>query len=851
MPLEEYESKRHFDVTPEPAGGAPSLPGRPLRFVVHKHAARALHYDFRLELDGVLLSWAVPKGPSYDPKDKRLAVHVEDHPLDYGDFEGTIPAGEYGAGSVIIWDRGTWEPVAPAGGEPDAHAGLAKGDFKFRLSGEKLIGNWVLVRLKPRPGEKRDNWLLIKERDEHVRDGDGAAILVERPESVASGLTVEQMAEGISASRDRQVQPEGGASPGEGVDPMIAPPDLALCTLVTEPPRGDDWLVEVKYDGFRISVALDHGVARVFERGGGDATERYPSIARAASSLPATTALLDGEAVVLDETGVSRFGLLIDALSSAPERVSMMAFDLLYLNGHDLRAHPTTTRRELLATLLDEPTGPSIRLAAHVRGDAAAFLEAACAQGLEGLVAKRADAPYPAGRSRRWLKVKCRRTREFLVVGATRPRSGRKGFGALLLAYYGEDGSLCYAGRVGSGLSATEMEGIEERLRALAITEPPVEEKTRRGVAPVERWFRPELVVEVAFAEWTPDGRLRQPSFLRVRDDIAPRDVIRVVAEAPPETESVEAGAPAVGKKGADASVIAGVRITNPGKRLFPDSDLTKLELARYYEAIAPRMLVEAAERPLTLVRCPVGDGHRGGCFYQRHPERGLPQSVTAFSHRLAGHDEPDEWISIGDVSGLVSLAQMGCAEIHSWLSRTDAPGRPDRIVFDLDPGPGVEWAQISRAAHRLRDELDALGLAVFVKSTGSKGLHVTSPIEPVWEFARVHEMTRSIAERLAERYPDELTARIAKSKRDGRIFLDYVRNSEAASAVLPYSTRFLPGPTVALPLAFEELDDFDPQAVTPAFALQRLTDNGDPWRDLPDSAVGSRVLKAAEGRLF
>lgn len=874
MPLEEYEAKRHPGVTPEPFGGKPAGPGEPLRFVVHKHAARALHYDFRLELDGVLMSWAIPKGPSYDPKDKRLAVHVEDHPIDYGDFEGTIPAGEYGAGSVIIWDHGTWEPIAPPGGVADAHAGMAKGDFKFRLSGNKLVGNWVLVRLKPRPGEKRENWLLIKERDDHIRAGDGAAILAERPESVVSGLTIEEVAErgareASGAGDDKEGEQPGGATPSAGTPPaaagaagstarpieapLVAPPELALCTLVTEPPTGDDWLVEVKYDGFRVTVALDHGRAQVFERSGGDATERFAAVARAASALPVETALIDGEAVVFDEAGISRFGLLVDDLGRGGEKATLVAFDLLHLNGYDLTALSTTARRDLLATVLAEaPADGPLRLASHIAGDAPAFLEAACAQGLEGIVAKRADAPYPRGRTRAWVKVKCRRTQDFVVIGATEPRSGRTGFGALLVAYHDADGQLTYAGRVGSGFSAAELSRIDKHLRSIEVAEPPVSpEPPERGAA-VARWVRPEMVVEVAFAEWTGDGRLRQPSFLRERPDVSPADVKRVEPVAPPLPDEAAVAPEPTPTAPASGAAVAGVRISNPDKRLFPESELTKLELARYYETVAPLMLREAAERPLTLVRCPVGDGAQRGCFYQRHPERGLPTAVHTLVHTLAEHAEPDEWVWVDDVAGLVSLAQMGCAEVHSWLSRTDHPNRPDRLVFDLDPGPGVTWPQIAKAARDVRAELESLGFAVYVKSTGSKGLHVVAPVEPVWEFNRMRALAKTIAERIALAHPDELTPKMAKSKRERRIFLDYVRNSEAASAVLPYSTRFLPGPSIAVPLAFDELtDDLDVRAFTPAVVAERVSSGIDPWASMDDSAVGSRVLKAAEGRLF
>lgn len=864
MPLEEYRAKRHFSETPEPTGGTPS--GVERIFVVQQHHATAMHYDFRLELDGVLLSWAVPKGPSYDPKDKRLAVHVEDHPIDYANFEGVIPKGEYGGGNVIVWDRGTWEPIT------DPHAGLAKGDFKVRLSGEKLVGGWVLVRLKPRPGEKRENWLLIKEKDNHARPSAEFNVTVDEPYSVISGVRVDEVGQ-IGGVIGMQVQgspaepadlPSPNASPGPGarnvtfaatpgapaVQPvageLVAPPDLALCTLVSSPPQTPGWLGEVKYDGYRLTVAIRDGSAVCYSRNGEDLTSKLGPLAFAAAALPCTDALLDGEIVVLDERGVSRFGLLQEALSGHPERIVLVAFDLLHLNGYDLRPLGTVQRKELLRTLLaGEPSDSPVRFAEYIEDGVPAFMEVACAQGLEGVVAKRADAAYPTGRTRTWLKIKCRRSQEFVVGGYTQPKGAREGFGALLLGTY-RDGHLVYAGRVGSGFSDRQLTEIHTQLTAAEKPDAPFHEPPQIAGA---RWVEPRLVAQVAFAEWTNEGLLRQPSFLGLRGDIDPTTVTREEADDEPATEPApaeRAAAPA-----APATTVAGVRISNPDKRLFPGSDLTKLDLARYYEAIAPLMLAEVAGRPLTLVRCPVGDG-RGTCFYQRHPDKGLPATVGTLSHVLRNHDDAVEWLYVEDAAGLVSLAQMGVAEIHTWLSRTDEPRRPDRLVFDLDPGPDVSWDQIVSAARIVRDECASLEFAPFVKSTGSKGLHVVLPIEPVWEFERIHALARQIAEQVAAKHPDRLTPKMSKALRPGRIFIDYVRNSESASAVAPYSTRFLDGPPIATPLAWEELDAADDlrRRFTPDKMLERAASGVDPWRDIDRAAVGVRVLRGAEGTL-
>lgn len=839
MGLDRYRAKRDFEHTPEPTGGEPAAPDSALSFVVQQHDASRMHYDFRLELDGVLLSWAIPKGPSYDTADKRLAVHVEDHPIDYAGFEGTIPKGEYGGGSVIVWDRGTWEPVG------DPHAALAKGDLKFVLHGDKLSGRWVLVRMKPRGNERAENWLLIKERDGLERPRSDYDVTAEEPRSVISGLTVFEIAEQPAAPIEDAPAPGPQPSPAA----LEAPVELALCTLVTTAPEGDAWLGEVKYDGYRLTIALEQGTARCFSRNGNDVTERFAHLARAATSLPAASALLDGEAVVFDDRGATDFGALQAALGTEPATVTFVAFDLLHLNGYDLRPLPSLARKDLLRTLLagEGPTAP-LRLAEYVTGDVPALLEVACAQGLEGVVAKRADAPYPRGRTRAWVKVKCRRSQEFVVLGFTEPGGARTGFGALLVGYHAHDGALVYAGRVGSGFSDVQLSEIHATLVSLERPTPPLSDPPR---LPGAHWVEPRLVANVAFAEWTAEGVLRQPSFLGLRDDVDPATVVREVPEPPglaPALDAPAEEAPAGAAAGGAAVAVLGVRVSNPSKQLFPASELTKLDLARYYEAIAPLMLHHVESRPLTLVRCPVGDG-RGTCFYQRHPDKGLPASVQTVSYVLSGHAQADEWLYVSDAAGLVALAQMGVAEIHAWQSHVDAMLRPDRIVFDLDPGPQVEWAQIVDAAHVVREACADLGFTPFVKSTGSKGLHVVLPIEPVWEFERVRALTHAIADRIAAQHAAEFTAKMVKSQRTGRIFIDYVRNSEGASAVAPYSTRFLEGPPVAVPLTWDELSAAQDvrRVFTPSRVLERVRSVGDPWSAIDEASVGMRVLKAAE----
>ena len=851
MPLEEYRAKRDFTLTSEPAGG--STGDAPLlRFVVQKHAARALHYDFRLELDGVLMSWAIPKGPSLDPHDKRLAVHVEDHPIEYGTFEGTIPAGEYGGGTVIVWDRGTWQPVG------DPHAGLAKGDFKFDILGEKLQGRWVLVRLKPRPGEKRDNWLLIKERDEFVRPREEYDIVAVLPDSVASGRGIAE----VAAGGEPVDGPRTSAVPAE-IPSEIA---LGLATLVNVPPDGDEWLAEAKYDGYRLVLTLEDGRARALTRSGADWSDRFPGLTAAMLTLPASSAVIDGEAVVFDEAGVSRFEQLQEALGQYPEKIAFAAFDLLFLNGFDVRDQPLVTRKELLATLLGgggggEPratsagaTGTStagasatravgaasaspLTYAEHIVGGGRELFATACSAGVEGVVCKRAYSRYTAGRGSDWQKVKCRHTQELVVGGFTEGQGSRGDLGSLLVGYY-DKARLVYAGRVGSGLDERTLERLLSILSASERPDSPFDPAPALSGHEVH-WAEPRLVIEAAFREWTRDGVLRQPVFLGMREDKPPEEVVREAA-----LDRTDFGSP---------ESIADVRVTNPQKLLFPESDFEKRELAAYYEAIAPAMLLHVASRPLTLLRCPVGHGR--ACFYQRHPDAGLPRDVHTLGHVLTGHAEEDVLLWVDSAAGLVSLAQMGVLEVHTWLSSTDMPTRPDRIIFDLDPGPGVAWPQIAAGARIVREEFSALGLMSHVKSTGSKGLHVVVPVEPVWEFPRIRSLCKAIVDGIVMRHPGLFVGKAAKDIRSERIFLDYLRNSEGASAIAPYSTRNLSGPSVAVPLSWDELTDaLDIRAMTPARVLERVASGIDPWAQLAEDTASESALidaeKTAEGLL-
>ncbi len=834
MPLDEYRRKRDFSTTPEPAGEAAAVPEPGgLTFVVHKHAARALHYDLRLEIGGVYASWAVPKGPSLDTRDKHLAVHVEDHPLEYGSFEGTIPAGEYGGGTVMIWDRGAFMPVG------DPAEGVAKGQLKFVLDGSKLRGAWVLVRMKPRPGERQEAWLLIKERDDGVRPRSEYDMLEAEPDSAATGRTMDQIAASgadgaeppllarlapapshSAVSAGARKRSSGDSPPSAAALPSDAP--FQLATLVDEAPSGDEWIHEIKYDGYRLRVALEHGKATVLTRSGADWTDRFPVIARAVEALPVSSALIDGEAVVLDSEGRSDFGLLQEALAAGrPDDVRLEAFDLLYLEGFDLRAETLLRRKGLLASLLaGVPDNGPLHVVEHYVGDGPAHHAASCRLLLEGSVSKRGDRPWVPGRTRDWLKVKCLARQEFVVGGWTDPAGSRKEFGALLLGFHDDAGALRYAGRVGTGFTQRTLAELGGRLAALAAAEPPFSDPpSRAGV----HWVRPELVVEVAFREWTREGVVRQPSFQGVRDDAEASGVVRESPVAPSDVPAATATP--------DGSPIAvgGVTITNPDRVLEP-AGVTKAELARYYESVSAWMLPHVVGRPLTMVRCPHGAAGTVGCFYQKHPEvRGWPDSLGAVT--IEDRDGPAVYSYVEDQAGLLALVQLGTLEIHTWNSLASDPERPDRVVFDLDPGPEVEFADVAAAARTVRDALEALGLGAFVKTTGGRGLHVVTPIVPGRGYDEVRAFAHAFVSVLATQRPDLFTALMAKRERPGRVFIDYLRNAHGATAVCAYSTRARPGAHVSVPVAWDELTGLDPSAYDIRSVPRRLAAlHRDPW---------------------
>ncbi len=849
--LEIYRRKRHFDRTPEPAG-APTATTWDV-FVIHKHAARRLHYDLRLQFGSVLKSWAVTRGPSLDPADRRLAVHVEDHPFDYGSFEGRIPKGEYGAGGVIVWDRGRWVPM----GDPEDD--YRRGALKFRLLGDKLLGGWTLVRLKRREGE-RDNWLLIKERDEFARPGDGDALLREAPESVVSGHTLETLppdeavktvAAKPARRSGRAVRPSGaiklGEAPPADLPAFIAP---QLASLAAAAPDGEGWLHEIKFDGYRALVRIDAGEVRIFTRNGHDWTARYGDLPGAFAGLGDQRLLLDGEIVVQDDDGVSSFAALQDALACGrPQTLLFYAFDLLHLDGRDLLSIPLLRRKEALAAVLAPvvDTPAPIQLSDHILGRGAAFAGEACRMGLEGIVSKRIDAPYRSGRSRTWIKSKCVASDDFVIIGFTETKAAG-GLAALLLAVDGE-GGLSYAGRAGSGISRNEAQRLEAALRPLirskpAVTMPPI------AAGETVHLVEPHLVAEINFASCTNDGLLRQARYKGLRPDLAAAEggsSSRTAGSRAKKSAAVAASpeSPTVAKSRlvSDAD-LATIWVTNPERSMFGRDGATKLDLALYYARVGDWMLPEITNRPVSLVRCPTGEA--SACFYQRHAGAGMPPSIKRIALREERAGRRADFVYLDDARGLLGLAQFGVVEFHPWGCRIDRPERPDRMVFDLDPDESVRWREVIAAAFDIRAVLEAIGLAVFVKTTGGKGLHLVVPLARRQTWAGVRDFSAAVVKALARREPKRFTANLSLASRKGKIFIDYLRNGRGATAVAAYSLRARAGLPVATPVDWQELDGLDdPAALNFRTVPERLAGlRADPWAGMDEAAKSADASK-------
>jgi bifunctional non-homologous end joining protein LigD len=930
MSLKEYHKKRNFRRTREPRGHVERRQN--WLYVVQKHDASHLHYDFRLQLGGVLKSWAVPKGPSLDPQVKRLAMHVEDHPVEYGDFEGTIPEGEYGGGTVMLWDRGWWEPEGVA--EQDYKAGK----LKFRLHGEKLKGLWMLVRAGSR-SPRGNEWLLFKKTDEEARDETKGGVIDEEPQSVKTGRSLEEIAEagdavwssdgglqtrapqkrskgqraskqklaksartGASKSakpRDRRSKrttrkiagkaragrQKTSASPGEVPGAVAADfhsvvkrvrPQLA--TLAAEAPAGDQWLHEIKFDGYRMICRKDGAKVQLFSRNENDWTARFGPLVESLRELPFEQAILDGEVCALAAGGKSDFQELQNAMKEGrARRMVYYAFDVLYADGFDLTKAELLKRKEFLEANLPARR-KMVVYSKHVIGKGPAYFKEACKLGLEGIICKRADRPYYMGRSADWLKVKCIKREEFVIGGFTDPAGSRVGFGSLLVGYYDKRGQLTYAGRVGTGFDTRSLRELTEKLEKIEQPKSPFHDlTTRTAEARHAHWVRPQLVGQVEFTEWTADGRLRHPSFQGLREDKPADEVVRdrpvpLTALADAAASNGSAKHPASESQGprrrsytseaahnssnptmngrrsskSDRVEVAGVSLSSPGKVLYREQGITKLQLAQYYEAIADWVLPELVGRPLVLVRCP--EGTDKPCFFQKHPGAGSSERLRQIP--VKEKSKTENYLVADDLAGVVSLVQMGVLEIHSWGSRADRIEQPDRLIFDLDPDPSVKFTRLVEAAFEVRQFLDDLGLLSFVKTTGGKGLHVVVPVSRRHEWDEMKEFCRLVATAIVHAAPDHYTANMSKAARVGKIYVDYLRNGRGASAIVPYSTRAKSGAPVAMPVAWEELRRLEaPNQFTIQNAVERLRrQKKAPWADI--GRVRQTVSAAARKKL-
>jgi bifunctional non-homologous end joining protein LigD len=814
--LRDYTRKRRFDRTPEPAANAGHAAGHRPIFVVQLHHARARHYDFRLEIDGALKSWAVPKGPSLRVGEKRLAVEVEDHPLDYATFEGDIPEGNYGAGHVDVFDHGHWAS------DGDPLEALAAGKLDFTLGGDKLRGGWKLVRTNMRGKQKQ--WLLIKRDDAHAadREADDLVATPARPRKAgkrtAAGTkktaAARQAAKTSSTWNKRALALDGAR---DGHMPVGFAPELTL--LRVAPPAGDDWLHEIKWDGYRLMVDLVDGVAKLRSRGGLDWDETFPEVAKAVAALPVADACLDGELVVLGKDGRSDFSELqrvIDGTSKSPLRY--LVFDLPGLAGVDLRKSPLRARKALLRQLLGRRVGV-LAFSDHVVGHGADVFAQTGQQGIEGVVSKRADSGYRPGRSGDWIKAKHEDTDEFIVVGYTEPKGARSAFGSLLMATR-ERGELRYVGRVGTGFDAAALRTIHGRLQAIERKTATVE---LPGHVPFPRrsvhWVAPKLVAEVAFRGWAKEGLLRQASFKRLRADKRPRDVGPQVAGSNSQVEE-----PSMKRKPAKDNT----RITHPERVVFEGVAYTKGDVADYYRSVAKWLLPELIDRPLSLLRCPAGS--QGECFFQKHHAGSLGDDVHAIALKQKSGSE--QYLYVDSIEGVIDLVQMNTLEFHPWGARVDDPEQPDRLVFDLDPGEGVRWPAVVAAARDMRGKLKQAGLQSFVRLSGGKGLHVVAPIArgPSWDA--VHEFCEAFSGAMAEHAPERYVATMSKAKRPGKIFIDWLRNTRGATSVASWSLRARKGAPVAVPLRWEDLGGIQrPDAFDLAKAKQRAARlRRDPW---------------------
>jgi len=827
VPLERYNAKRNFDITAEPAGVVPRKKAKTkgeLQFVIQKHWASHLHYDFRLELGGVMVSWAVPKGPSYDPAIKRMAIHVEDHPISYNTFEGEIPKGQYGGGTVIIWDRGTWEPVG------DPKEGLAKGKLIFHLHGEKLAGLWELVRIG-KPGDKKPQWLLLKKRgDAWARPLAEYDVITALPDSVVANPL------GLVEEREPRDAPAPTSATSYTTEPDLTKAKKAplpatlepqLATLATSAPGESGWVADPKWDGYRMLSRIDKGKVRLLTRNGNDWTSKLRGLAKAVEELGIDSAWLDGEIVVMNDHGVPDFNALQNAIdNAASETIVYYVFDVPYLGNQDLRAVPFGSRRKVLEALLANRASERVRLSQTFDAPASQLLAAACQIGLEGVMLKRADAPYSSGRTQTWLKLKCQHRQEFVVIGFTDRTNARGEVGNLTLGYY-DNGELKHAGAVGTGWSSSAGRDMYAQLTKLEVKTPTVDPaaakpgRWSKRSAGSQRWVKPEMVVEVAFAEWTPDGSVRHATFKGIRTD-KPASSIR--------REDATAVKPAAKpSKSAKSGAALSVKVSHPERVIDKTTGITKVELVRYYESIAEWMLPHLKDRPVSLVRAP--QGIQGQLFFQKHSESKMPGMTELNPALWPGHDA---LLAVNSAEALVNAAQFNTVEFHTWNSTSKHIDQPDRVVFDLDPGEGVTWAHLQEAALLTKGFLEQLGLQAWLKTSGGKGLHVVVPLAHKLEYDAVKAFSQAVVQHMAKVIPQRFVAKSGGSNRIGKIFIDYLRNGHGQTTAAAFSARARPGLGVSMPVSWEQLPELKSGAQwTIATAREYLTfQKTDPWKE-------------------
>ncbi len=814
-PLARYWQKRDFSRTTEPHGkDAPAASG--YAFVVQKHAASRLHYDFRLEISGVLVSWALPKGPSFDPTDKRIAVHVEDHPLSYGSFEGVIPPKQYGAGSVIIWDHGTWEP------QGDPARALAAGKVLFKLHGQKLAGTWELVRIA-KPADKQELWILFKKRDAFARPKAEYDVLRALPDSVISRPLA-----GATSNTSRAHAPAATVDAVAGAIKGALPAGLApqLATLSTGIPAFGRWVYEIKFDGYRLMARIEHDEVKLITRGGHDWAAKMPDLVKSIKKLRVRSAWLDGEIVVMGANGLPSFNGLQKAFDgkSGTKVIEYFLFDVPYLDGYDLRGVELSQRRALLKELVDLKAVGQIRFSADFQGEPGAILQSACQMGLEGLIAKREDSLYASARSDAWLKLKCKLRQEFVVCGYTDRSDASPEIGSLLLGVYSDAGKLESVGSVGTGWSAAEAADLKKKLAKLEVAKSPFDAgpakpgRWSRRVAGSERWVQPRLVAEVQYADMTPDGHIRHATYVALRADKSAKDVRRETAQ----------GQTSVPLQRVDRAAATGVKVTHGDRVIDPTTGLTKLDLVRYYESMADAMLPHLIGRPCSLVRGPTGVN--GPLFFQKHGERTAIPGLRDMDAALwPGHDA---LLEVTSAQALAGAAQMNVIEFHTWNSTDKKIDAPDRLVLDLDPGDGAPWVQVQEAAVLVRSFLEELELEAWLKTSGGKGLHVVVPLTPKLSYETVKGFSEAVVQHLARVIPSRFVAKSGPANRIGKVFVDYLRNGHGATTAAAYSARARPGLGVSMPVAWDDLPTLKGGGHwTIATAREHLSfQRADPW---------------------